>query len=773
MKMALPIGGAIFGKGGVELRKVMWFTIGFVTACAAGVYFWGSWLCWLFVAAALIFVGSLLGMHWIRNLRILAAASLGLAIGLGWFAAFDDLFLSFPKEIDGQIANASMTIADYSVETEYGLRADTEMYLDGRVYKIRVYFNDLDEKVTFQPGDRVFGTFRFRMTLRGGAENPTYHSGDGIYLLAYQKGEVTVESCESMPRRYLPVTWRKSILDRIDQIFPEDTAAFASALLLGERSGIDYETNTAFMTSGISHIIAVSGLHISVIIALLWFFLGKHTHWPTIVGIPLLLIFAAVVGFTPSVTRACIMQIIMLIGWSLYVEYDAPTSLSVAVLIMLAANPMTLISVSFQLSVCCIIGMILFTKRIHDWLLSPKVLGSGKGRSFKRKLKRSFVSTVSVSLSANILTFPLVAYHFGVVSLVGMITNLAILWAVSLIFYGILFSCAFSFLFAHLGTWIASGTSVLIRFVVGTAKLLAGIPYAAVYTQSKAISVWIIFCYLCLAAFLLWKKRRVVVLCGAVIISLVIAIFVSWYIPAKDKFSVTVLNVGQGQSIVLRSGSETYLVDCGGDTNETAADVAAEYLLSQGIFRLDGVGLTHYDSDHYGGVPLLLSRVEAAALYMPVPYNEDTLVADDIDKHVDCPIVYVENDLELVNDGANVHLFAPQEKTSGNERSICVLFQTENCDILITGDRNMIGERFLLEHAEIPDVEVLIAGHHGSKYSTSEELLNQTKPEYVFVSAGRDNPYGHPSKELLERLADYDCQVYCTADMGNIVFRGR
>ena len=755
------------------MRKLMWFTIGFVVACALGIYLWGSWLCWICLTSAIIFCVSLIGMHWVRNLRILTAVSLGLAVGLSWFAVFDDLFLSFPKEIDGQTAKVSMTIADYCVETDYGLRADAEMYLDDRFYKLRVYFNDLGETESLEPGDRVFGTFRFRMTLRGGSENPTYHSGDGIYLLAYQKGATEIRECETVPKRYLPVTWRRFILDRIDQIFPGDTAGFAKALVIGERSDIDYKTDTALKVTGISHIIAVSGLHVSVIIALLWFFLGKHTHWPTIFGIPLLIVFAAVVGFTPSVTRACIMQIIMLIGWSFYVEYDAPTSLATAVLIMLAVNPMTLLSVSFQLSVCCIIGMILFTKPIHDWLLSPKVLGSGKGRSLKMKLKRGFVSTVSISLSANILTLPLVAYYFGSVSLIGVITNLIVLWAVSFIFYGIIFACIFSCVFVKLGSIIAAAVSLLIRFVVGTANLLSQIPYAAVYTQSNAIALWILFSCVCLVLFYLWKKKRAIVLFVALSVTLTIAIFVSWFVPAQVDYSMTVLNVGQGQSIVLRCKGGIYLVDCGGDTDEKAADIAAEYLLSQGIFRLDGVVLTHYDSDHYGGISHLLSRVKASSLYMPIPSEEDAQTAADIEHTVDCQVAYIENDLRIVHNSAEIHIFAPPENTTGNESSICVLFQAENCDILITGDRNATAERLLLEHTDLPDLEVLVAGHHGSKYSTSERLLEATKPEYVLISAGRDNPYGHPSEELLKRLATYGCDVYCTAELGNIVFKGR
>ena len=103
--------------------------------------------------------------------------------------------------------------------------------------------------------------------------------------------------------------------------------------------------------------------------------------------------------------------------------------------------------------------------------------------------------------------------------------------------------------------------------------------------------------------------------------------------------------------------------------------------------------------------------------------------------------------------------------------SLCVLFDTEKCDILITGDRNAFGERSLLRHGDIPDVDILIAGHHGSRYSNCEELLAAAKPEIVCVSVGAENPYGHPDAEVLERFANFCCTVYRTDQHGNIVIR--
>jgi hypothetical protein len=215
--MALPYGGAIFEKEVRRMRKLMWFTIGFVCACILGVFAWDSWLCWLFAVASACFLVTLVAKRWIRFLRILTAFSLGLSIGIGWFAVYDSMFLQFPKEIDGKTASASMTISDYSIQTDYGMRADAEMNLDGRVYKLRVYLEKTEEEIELKPGDRIRGIFQFKSTLRGSAEEATYHSADGIYLLAYQDGEISIDVTDSVPVRYYPATWKKYILDRIDQ----------------------------------------------------------------------------------------------------------------------------------------------------------------------------------------------------------------------------------------------------------------------------------------------------------------------------------------------------------------------------------------------------------------------------------------------------------------------------------------------------------------------------------------------------------------------------
>ena len=230
------------------------------------------------------------------------------------------------------------------------------------------------------------------------------------------------------------------------------------------------------------------------------------------------------------------------------------------------------------------------------------------------------------------------------------------------------------------------------------------------------------------------------------------------------------LDVGQGQSILLQSEGKTFLVDCGGDWDADCADLAAETLLSQGIQRLDGLIVTHYDKDHAGGVPYLLTRISAEHVYLPEivdPYG----ISDQIRRSADPgACISVSEDLVLTYGNSKLTIFGPENYHLENESSLCILFQKENCDILITGDRGDLGESLLLSRTELPQLDLLIAGHHGSGKSTGEKLLAQTRPQYVFISVG-ENRYGHPTEELLQRLQQFGCCVYRTDQNGTIVFR--
>ncbi len=742
------------------MRRLMWFALGFAGACGLCAYALPeSWLLPLTLGLlALALICALLGRER-KLLPRMALILLGAAVGFFWFFQYDRLYLGEARTLDGQTRQLCLRVSDYSYETAYGLGVDATLSLDGKTYHVRAY---LDDGEPLEPGDVLTGLFRCRVTAAGGQQEATYHRGEGIFLLLYQADEVTRTPSDGIQLRDLPARLRRQIQDILDSSFPADAAAFAKALLLGDTTGLSYETDSDLKVSGIRHIVAVSGLHVSILFTLLSTVTFRKRSLMTLLGFPALLLFAAVAGFTPSVVRACLMSALMLLALLFERSYDGASALSFAALVMLTANPLVITSVGFQLSVASVAGIFAFDPGIRSWLTG--LFGSTKGRKGEAFVVRWFSGSVSVTLSALTFTAPLSAWYFGCVSLIGVVTNLLTLWLVSLLFYGLMALCLVYALWPLGAALLAKLLIWPIRYILLISGVLADFPLAAVYTRSIYVVAWLVFVYGLLLLFLLSDRKSPAVLSCCAVLGLCLALLASWTEPLLDQARLTVLDVGQGQCLLLQSAGHTYMIDCGGDSDEDTADLAAAALLSQGISRLDGLILTHCDRDHAGAAANLLTRVKTDLLILPPEETELALCTDG-------EVLYAAEDLTLRFEDSCLTVFASTFPGSSNETSLCILFESENCAILVTGDRSGFGERMLLRHADIPQVDVLIAGHHGSRNSTCEELLAAVQPEIVCISVGADNTYGHPAAELLERLADCGCAVYRTDRNGDILIR--
>jgi len=751
------------------MRRLVWFTIGFAVACIIGSYLLSglSLVCLCVICAAFAGVFAFLRAK-NSGYRATFSVLLGCVIGLSWFLLYDGCFLDAARSCDGKTVNTTITITDYSDQTDYGVAADGKIILDGKHYRIRVF---LIQDIPLRPGDEIAGTFRLRFTGNGTEKEPTYHQADGIFLFAYADEKTKINHVDTVPVQYFAAKLRKSILDTLLNLFPDDTLAFSKALLLGDSSDLTYEVDTALKVSGIRHVIAVSGLHVSILFSLIYQLCGKRRFLTAVFGIPTLFLFAAVAGFTPSVVRACIMQLLMILALLINKEYDSPTALAFAVLTMLAINPLSVTSVSLQLSAGCMVGILLFSERINSYLLNEKRLGKAKANSIKGRIARWISGSVSVSVSAMLVTTPLSAYYFGMVSLIGLITNMLCLWVISTVFYGIMAAAALGALWLPIGRMIAWAISWPMRYVLTVAGFMAQMPLAAVYTDSIYILLWLILSYVLLGAFYFFGRKQPQYLVCGMIVGLMLSVFASWLEPKLDHIRVTVLDVGQGQSVLLQCDGAYYLVDCGGDTGAIAADAAAQALLSQGVSHIDGLLLTHYDEDHAGGAMAFLSRIKVDELYLPDISNGDRYREELVSSCYE-RINWIRNETVLENDTHKISLFPGENGKDDNESSMCVLFQTNNCDILIVGDRNRRGEEFLLEQTQLPELELLVVGHHGSNTSTGFDFLAATRPKNAVISVDAGNPYGHPHESVLKRLYLFGCVVQRTDLDGTIVYRG-
>ena len=746
------------------MRKLMWFSIGFAVACGVSLSVWiGAWA----ILLALVFLVSAFALRTVPTVKskVCALLLMGAAIGFLWVFGYEMLYLTPAAKYDGKTVEESIEITDYSFSTGMSTCADAAISIDGKRYPIRIYWS---AEESLAPGDRLDGEVYLRWTARGGLEEPTHHSGSGVLFLGYVSDTAVLHKEESSSWVHFPAKLRKGITETIDAIFPEDVAGFARALLIGDTSALIYGDDVALQLSGIRHVVAVSGLHVSILFSLAYTMAGKRRIWTAVLGIPVLVLFAAVAGFTPSVLRACVMQILMILSLLLNKDYDPPTALATAVLCILACNPILVTSVSLQLSVGCIIGIFLFATPIHDWLLRGKLEKLAKGKRFSSRMLRWILSTVAVSISASVATLPLVAYHFGTISLVGILTNVLTLWIISFLFYGIMLCSVTGALFLPAARVLAWVIAWGIRYVLLIARWLSSLPLAAVYTCSIYVVIWLVMVYVLLAVFLWAKKKHPVLFSACVSAGLALAILAGWLEPKISPVHATVLDVGQGQCVLLYASSGTYMVDCGGEYGKNTAAMASALLRTQGVTHLDGLILTHYDLDHANGAGYFLSRFPVDRLYLP-DIADDGNTRRELEQNWQDRITWIREDTCLAEE---LSLFPALEGENENESSLSVLFQKENCDILITGDLGIAGEKTLLQDHDLPGLELLVAGHHGSDTSNGHALLKQTLPKQVAISVGGNNPFGHPSQIVTERLKYYGCRIWRTDLDGTIHFRG-
>lgn len=730
------------------MRGLLWFSLGFGAACGFCAY--GRHPLTLLLPLAVFLLSFLTGEKKTRKFLI---SVLGIAFGLIWFSRFESEVLAPVYAMDGMTQTVTIRCDSFPEATEYGYRAEGTLMLDDRNYTVLC---NLKSGTEVSPGILLSGPFRFRVTAPGASADSAYYQGEKIFLLAYPEGKLTMTQGEASWRDHV-ARLRHEIIRILDEALPEDAARFSKALMLGDATDLDYETKTDFTVSGIRHIVAVSGLHVSILFSLVYQLTFRKRLLSAAVLFPVMLVFAAMTGFTPSVSRACIMAGMMLLAMPVKREYDGPAALSLAGLLLLLHNPLAITSGSFQLSFSSVAGIYLFSTRIRGWLYVQL------SKRLPEALVRYLATSVSITLGATVLTVPLSALQFGTVSLAAVITNLLVLWVVSIIFYGLIALCLVSGTFPAATLVLGKVLTGLIRYVLTVARVIADFPLAAVYTRSPYIAAWMIFVCGLLILYLVTDSRKADLLLCGLSVSLCVSLLASWTEPLLEDFRFTVLDVGQGQSLLLQTEGKAFLVDCGGSNDTVAADAAAEVLLSQGISRLDGLILTHLDDDHAGAVGELLTRVDTDLLILPPLFSEETFPARET--------IYAAEELALDFGTANIRIYPSHSTGNDNENSICILFDTKNCDILITGDRTEAGERQLLESAVIPDVDVLIAGHHGSKHATCQELLEAVRPEIVCISAARKNAFGHPAPELLERLENFGCSVYRTDLQGDIIIR--
>ena len=630
----------------------------------------------------------------------------------------------------------------------------------------------------FVPGDEIRLEARFASaSVRNGMQVDNLTS-QGIFLRA---------TCTSEPARtgrwkwsalYAPAVLCRKVIDLCRECFPEDTVPFMTALLTGDKTGLyaSGEDYYDLAEAGLAHVVAVSGMHISYLAGFVFLLLGRR-RGAVIASFPILVFFAAMTGFTPSVTRAVFMQMCLLSAPLFRREEDALTSLSVILAAMLLKNPCAIAGASLQLSFASMAGIWLVSGRLYRYLTErlddSKI---GKNRLLRPVLVFA-AATFSSGAGAQIFTLPLSAAHFGYVSTVSPLSNFLCLWLISLLYLGGYVSVILTAFLPAAGAAVGGILAWGVRYIHAVTHLLHALPCACVYMREPMNAVWLAFTYtVFFTAWLTGRKGRGIRLIVPACLSLIflysaaLTVRLSW----DDDLRVTVLDVGQGESVVLTCGPRSAVVDCGGSfVTHDAARSAVSFLRAGQRQHVDALVLSHLHSDHVNGAAQLLSQLDIDALYLPLQPDEDGYLPSILSaaRRNGTRVCWVTEDMELTVGDMVLTLWAPLLDGEENENCLIVMARQDDFEALITGDSLAAAEWLLCARNELPDTEVLVVGHHGSKTSTIPLFLEEARPDVAVISVGTANVYGHPHYEVLRRLKEYHIEVHRTDEEGTVTVK--
>lgn len=745
-------------------------TIGF--SFSAGVFLAAllPWTGWQLYAAGGVL---LLALAWLfaarkqkyfrRGLLIL----LPLAVSLAYFAGYDHLVRQPIENRCGAASDFTATVCDWPQATERGARVTVE--LEG-YHRARAVLYGEAELLAARPGDTVTGTAQWQSAVHFNSDDVTHFNARGVYALLYGREDVRLSAGDGDALRWLPQRAGKAFREKVAAIWDDArVSGFLTAELTGDKSAMDDGDYLAMQETGLAHLFAVSGLHCAFLVTLLALLISRRQRLLCAVTIPLLLFYMVMVGMSPSVVRACIMQIFLLIAPLFRRGSDPLTSLAAALLVILLCNPFAAASVSLQLSFSATLGMVLLSPRLYKLLT-----GWYKGKCRPLRTALCFVAAnLSATLSAVGFTAPLTAWYFRIFVLVAPLSSLLAVPAAGWSFMAAFVTVLLGFVWLPLASLLGWISWALVRYILWIANGMMSWRYHAVYFTNPYLIYWLLFLY---AAFIGCAatpdgKRKYLLASALSVLTLTAAIWVNRQDYQYGVLTALTLDVGQGESVILTSGGETALVDCGSSNSyKDPGGLAADTLHSMGVRELSAVVVTHYHADHTNGLYEVLRRIPVQTVYLPDIEDEygvrERLVSLAEEKGAQVTYVTKETADTL---GDTVLTIYPPVQSGGdlNELGLTALASAGDFDLLITGDMSGSTEKKLVETYALPDIEVLVVSHHGSRYSSNIRFLKAVMPEAAVISVG-DNNYGHPSEETLQRLLAVGADIWRTDQQGTI-----
>ncbi len=623
-----------------------------------------------------------------------------------------------------------------------------------------------EEDPQLREGDRI------RVSGRCSLYEPSSNPGEFDYRSYYGslgiRGKINGEEWEILPggsalRRTLEQL-KKRLAEVLEECAGEYSGIF-QAMLLGDKGGIPDRVYELYQKNGISHLLAISGLHVSMLGMGFYGLVrkagaGKRTA--ALGGICLMTCYGLLTGFSPSTQRAVIMYGASVLAGCAGRTYDLPTALGTAAAVILWREPEALTQGGVQLSFLAVGGIGILGRKLEQAQLC-------KGKAGR---------TVLAGLAVQLATYPAVAYHYFVYPPYGIFLNLLVIPLMAYAMASGLLCLALGMISPAAGRMCAGSGIRILQFYEELCIIFSRLPGSSLVTGRPALWQLALYGALLGGFFLgmerLGRKRTALAAVTAALFLIVLPL------PEKG-LKITYLDVGQGDGIVLQTEGRTFLIDGGStDRRKLGGRVLEPFLLSEGKNRVDAVFVSHCDSDHVSGLKELMEEGNIRIGRLLVPAGSG---ADEAERELlrlaekrGIPAAEMGEGDSLSLGGLKVTCLSPGKNDPSsedrNERSMVLLAEYGGGKFLFTGDIGAEKERELLADSRIRErignTAVLKVAHHGSAASTCGEFLETVRPVWAVISYGRGNAYGHPSPEVLDRLRQGGTAVLETGKNGAV-----
>ena len=708
--------------------------------------------------------------------------------------SFDEKYKNVSEnlEIVGTIISNPM---DKQYKNQYILKV--EKINENKSYKnTNLQLNVKKEEQLLSYGDKIIikGNFEEASSARneGGFDYKQYLKSKNVYgIISVDKKDIKLIKKNNVDViDLLANKVSNSMQIKIEQNLSNETSKLLSGILIGNKNNLQKEIQEDFRNSSLSHVLAISGMHVSYIILGITFVINKmkfNKKVSKIITIFILLFFIILTGKTASVTRACFMSSYIILASLFHKKAHVLASISISLLIILIINPYLILDIGLQLSYGGTIGIVL----IYPILKKLKKKKEDKNSKFKKiihKIKDKILDIILITISANLVIFPIVLFHYNTISFTFIISNLLISPIIGIIIILGFISVFASYIISPISKVMFLILQIFLNLLIKIAHFCAELPFSKVYFPTPKIYVIVI--YYVFLIFIILARNKIIVIKKInkkiIIIFVIIIIILNLILNFIPKtFTISFIDVGQGDSMLISTPKgKKILIDGGGSRDEESFNIGKQtlipYLLNKGITKLDYILISHFDSDHVGGILSVLEELKVEKVIIcEQEENENYRRFKEIVKNKKIKVYVVKKGDNLkIEENILLNILWPKDEkikeNAINNNSIVAKLNYKSFSILLTGDIEKIAENEILkeyENSNILNANILKVAHHGSKSSSINEFLEKVKPQIALIGVGEKNTFGHPNEGVLKRLKNINTKIYRTDKKGEITIK--